>query len=305
VKDVTGAVVTPALIRAADPSNGGTTKANALRDNIFGKVSLNDTTIGDAEFERYACEGEVNGLGTPCGIRAKSQSMIGTPALSVGYFLDNDFTWAVEAFVLAKPIDVTIKGDGENHLNGRDIIKLKFLPPTVTLAKYFGNKSDRLRPFVGVMGSYGIFYDTKATDYLNTYQGGGAGDTSIKIANALGWGGLIGVKSNLTEDWSLNFSVGKIRYKTEATVVTRNTTITKDSAVLSDYGPGAYQAIGALGTTEFNTLMCRVAYYKKNGAVAGGSECDGSSPGNQGTYIRKAANVLDSTLFVLSVGRAF
>jgi len=306
VKDVTGAVVTPALIRAAYPTraqdsaafNEGKTIADALRNNIYGVSSEFLTVVGDVADPKYACEGEIGGLGTPCGVRAKSQSMIGTPALSLGYFLDDDFSWAVEAFVLAKPIDVTIQGDGENHLNGKDIIKLKFLPPTVTLAKYFGAKSDRLRPFVGLMGSYGIFYDTKATDYLNAYQGGGSpGDTSIKINNVFGWGGLIGVKSNLTDDWSLNFSVGKLRFKTETTIVTRNTTITKDSEVLL--------AVAALDEVPFNKLMCRVAYYKKNGAVASSSECDGTTSGNQGTYVRKASNVLDSTLFVLSVGRSF
>jgi outer membrane protein W len=306
VKDVTGAVVTPALIRSSDPTADGRLKANTLRDNIYGATNAFATTIGDVADSRYACEGEIGGLGTPCGIRAKSQTMIGTPALSLGYFVDDEFSWAVEAFVLAKPIDVTIKGDGANHLNGKDIIKLKFLPPTVTLAKYFGAKSDRLRPFVGVMGSYGIFYDTKATDYLNSYQGGGnPGDTSIKINNVLGWGGVVGVKSNLTDDWSINLSVGKLRYKTEANVVTRNTTITKDSEVLLDYGGGAQAAIGALDLPVFNKLMCKVAYYKKTGAVASSTDCDGTSSGNQGTYVRRASNILDSTLFVLSVGRAF
>jgi outer membrane protein W len=298
VKDVTGPVVTVADIRRmsrAPVSNASyTSVAGALDGGINGNTLAG--TIGDVADPAYACEAP--GLGTPCGIRAKSQTMIGTPAISLGYFLEDEYEWAIEAFVLAKPIDVTIQGDGNNHLNGHDLVKLKFLPPTVTLARYFGKKSDRIRPFVGLMGSYGIFYDTKATEYLNDYQGGqSAGDTSIKIKNVLGWGGLVGVHSKVGDDWSVNLSAGKMRYKTEATMITRNTVITSDSQVLLDYGPGAQNAIATGndriigGTTR---IMCDLARSKY-----GNSEC------NQGTFVRKVSSTLDSTLFVLSVGRSF
>jgi len=306
VKDVTGPVVTPAQIKRAQ--GGSELYSLPLQWAIYGDGS---SFVGDIADPAYACEGVVGGLGTPCGVRAKSQSMIGTPALSIGYFLDEEHAWAVEGFVLAKPIDVTIQGDGPNHLNGQDIIKLKFLPPTVSLSRYFGKKSDFIRPYVGFLGSYGIFYDTQATDYLNAYQGGSkAGDTTIRVKNVLGWGGQIGVSSKVGDDWSLNLSIGKIRYKTDTEITTRNTKINADSLVLQDYGPGAREAINALVTggnnppTTFNTVMCKVANIKATGS-ASSSPCDGTSSGNQGTYVRRASNVLDSTLFVLSVGRSF
>jgi hypothetical protein len=110
------------------------------------------------------------------------------------------------------------------------------------------------------------------------------------------------LQSGISDDWHLNLSVGKMRYKTEAIITTRNTTIKWDSAVLDDYGPGVAATVRGLNTERnFNLLMCRVANVK-NGTS---NTCDGTSSGNQGTYVRKASNVLDSTLFVLSVGRSF
>lgn len=299
VQDVTGPVVTVTAVRRL--SGEAATAAGlslGIYGNTTGRVVAGD--VGDATTPEYACE--ASGLGTPCGVRAKSQTMIGTPALSVGYFLNDDFSWAVEAFVLAKPIDITIQGDGANHLNSRDIIKLKFLPPTVSLSYFFGDKKSAIRPFVGLLGSYAIFYDTRATDYLNAYQGGGSpGDTSIKVNNTLGWGGLIGVKSALGEDWSFNLSVGKLRYKTDTKITTRNTVITKNSIVLQDYGPGAQHAFEALDDGRFNLLMCKLS----NARLGTTQTCTTSSNASQGTFVRKASNVLDSTLFVLSVGRSF
>jgi outer membrane protein len=227
--------------------------------------------------------------------------MVSTPALSLGYYFDDDYKWAVEAFLLAKPLEVTIQGDGRNSLNGRDIIKLKMLPPTVTFSRYFGDKHDRIRPFVGVMGSYAIFYDVQATDFLNSYQGGGVGDTTVKVNNVLGWGGVAGLKAGIGDDWSLNLSVAKFRYKTDATITTKNTSIAYGATVLSDYGPnGAAAASTGLRESQFYTLMCSIA--KARGTDP---SCVNTAPANQGTFVRKASNVLDSTMFVLSLGRSF
>jgi outer membrane protein W len=296
VQDVTGPVLAKGEIRRYLGSATLSPQLTNTQRRNYGTVSdtLNVAIDNDVALG-YSCES--NGLGTPCGVRAKSQTMIGTPALSLGYFLNDDFSWAVEAFVLAKPIDVTIQGDGANHLNGKDIIKLKMLPPTVMLQRYFGEKSDAVRPYVGFMASYAVFYDTKATEFLNSYQGGSsAGDTSISVKNTLGWGGMIGVKGDLTPDWHLAFSVGKMRYKTETSIVTRNTRITSESLVLQDYGPNAAIAVttGASAAGGTTAIMCDLALAKY-----GNSTC------NQGTFERKASNVLDTTLYVLSVGRSF
>lgn len=245
------------------------------------------------------CEAERNGLGTPCGIRARGQAMVGTPAISLGYYFDDDLSWVLEAYVLAAPMSVDVYGEGKNQLSGHNIMKLKLLPPTAVLGKYFGDRKDAIRPFLGVGGSYAIFFDVRATDYLNTYQGGvSAGDTTISIKNVMGFGPFVGLKADLDSDWHMSVNVGKLRYKTEATIVTRNTTITKDSLVLQDFGINAQNAISAgNGTITPNgttSLMCDLA-----AAKYGNSTC------NQGTYVRKQSTVLDNTLFMIGVGRSF
>ena len=280
-----------------------------------------DTQAAEDEANGQACASVANGLGTPCGIKVKSAAHLGTMALSIGYFLDESYSWAVEAFVLAAPLNAKVYGDGNNHLNGHEIITTKMLPPIATLGRYFGSAKDAFRPYLGVAGSYAIFFDTKATDYLNAYQGGAnPGDTTIKISNSFGFGPMLGFQlgGDDADGWYARFAVGKLRYKTETTLVTRNTTITSNSLVLQDFGadvvqaieggaaifsgtrqlyatatsPGNYAAGTAVNFTD--ALMCDIAKYK-----TGNSDC------NFGTFVRKASNVLDSTLFMFSVGRSF
>ena len=73
-------------------------------------------TVPDSAIERDAvfCPQLAVGLGTPCGVKAKSDSTVGTPAISVGYFLDESMNWAIEAFLLAAPIKAEVYGDGRN-----------------------------------------------------------------------------------------------------------------------------------------------------------------------------------------------
>jgi len=242
----------------------------------------------------YTCQAP--GLGSPCGTRARAQAMIGTPALSIGYFLDDDHSWAVEGFVLAKPIDVTIKGDGPNSVNGKDIIELKMLPPVVKLGHYFGKRGDGIRPYAGVLGSYAVFYDVKSTQVLNKYVGGvSANDTSVSVKNTLGFGWMLGARADVTDDWHFNFGVGKLRFKTEATIVTHNTVIQSGADVLRDYGPNTYRVIlAAEGTVPTTQVMCDLALVKR-----GNTSC------NLGEFVRKSSTVLDNTLFVISAGRSF
>lgn len=255
---------------------------------------------------------EANGLGTPNGIKAKSQENVGVPVLSVGYFLTDDFSWFMEALVLAAPLQVTVKGDGvngqglPNGINGQDIIKLKMLPPIGLLGYYFGAKEDKIRPFVGLGASYAMFFDARATDVLNAYQGGsGAGDTTVNLKNAFGVGPFAGLKVQITDSWHVGLNVGKLKYKTDATLTTRNTTITSNTGVLKDYGPNVVDAIGVGDTITVKdsggnvvgattALMCDLAAAKGI-----------SNTCNYGTYVRKQHTTLDNTMFMFSVGRSF
>lgn len=277
----------------------------------------------DSDIATTGCQNLQAGLGSPCGIRAKSSASLGTPAISVGYYLDEGMNWMLEAFLLAAPLKAKVYGEGNNQLNGQHIIDLKILPPTAVLGRYFGESNARIRPFVGMGASYAIFFDVRATSALNTYQGGGgADDTTVSVKNTLGFGPFFGVKAQLDDDWHLSLNVGKLRYSTEATLITRNTTITADSQVIFDYGPQ---------TTVANTVAVNVTGGRP-GTVAPASGnmpqladstvgqsvqpltalmCDlalakyGNTSCNHGTFVRKQKTKLDNTLFMFSVGRRF
>jgi outer membrane protein len=297
----------------------------------FGNASSVQVALQNALNSSSAtCARYADGLGTPCGVGAKSQTVVGTPALSMGYFIDDAYTWSIEAFLLAAPLNVEVSGDGPNTLNGQAILKTKLLPPTAYLARHFGKRGDALRPYVGLAASYAIFYDTRATSLLNGYVGGA---TSVSIKNSFGFGPMMGVRYDINDDWHLNFGIGKIRYKTEATLVTRETVITDDSAVLQDYGADIFNAIQnaalavgprsnaaggpgpvapandpagfAAGTNlttlaPTTTIMCDLATAKaRANNPAAPATC------NQGSFTRKQSTKLDNTLFVFSVGRSF
>jgi outer membrane protein W len=336
-RDITGPVVGFSDIRdflGVGNANGYqsiySTNPNYAR-KYFGNASSVAVALENALTDaKDDCARYAEGLGTPCGVRAKSQTVVGTPALSVGYFIDDAYHWAVEAFVLAAPLNVDVKGDGPNSLNGKTILNTKLLPPTAYLARYFGSKGDTLRPYVGVAASYAVFYNTRATSLLNTYVGG---TTDVSIKNAFGFGPMLGFRFDLNDSWHVNFGVGKLRYKTEATLITRNTVITDDSAVLRDYGADIFNAIQnaalavgprsnpnggpgpvapvndpagyAPGTDLTNlapttTIMCDLATAKARANSPGAAAtCD------HGSFTRKQSTKLDNTLFVFSVGRTF
>ena len=277
----------------------------------------------DADAATENCPSMAAGLGTPCGIKARSSTTLGTPAVSLGYYLDEGMNWVIEAFVLAAPLSAEVYGDGDNGLNGKKIIDIKILPPTMVIGRYFGASDSRIRPFVGLGASYALFMNARATEALNTYQGGGnPGDTTVSVKNALGFGPFFGVKAQFNEDWHFSVNIGKLRYKTEATLVTRNTTITADSEVLSDYGPQSTIANtvsvnltagrpSTVAPADGSTPQLANSTVGEPIAALTGLMCDlarakyGNNECNHGTFVRKQKTTLDNTLFMFSVGRRF
>lgn len=299
---------------------------NRISNNIYTNAQ-NALVLGlDGDLAQGECEVTSRvGLGTPCGIRARSAATTGTPAISVGYYLDEAQSWVAEAFVLAAPLKAEVYGQGNNQLNGKNIINVKILPPTAVLGRYFGDKNARIRPFVGFGGSYAIFFDVKGTKALDDYQGG---KTSVSLKNAIGFGPFFGVKAQLDDEWHISVNIGKLSYKTEATIITNDTKITDQSQVILDYGP---QTSYINTTTINNTIVpSPTSSIKLWVAPAQGSTpqvaglplasevkpltallCDlarakyGNNECNQGTFVRKQKTKLDNTLFMFSVGRRF
>lgn len=296
----------------------GTTR---IPNGQYSQVQLALTNGLNSDLAAGYCPTTSNvGLGTPCGVRARSAATVGTPAISVGYYLDDAQNWVAEAFLLALPLKADIEGQGDNGINGKKILSTKILPPTAVLGRYFGDKDARVRPFVGLGGSYAIFFDTKSTQTLDDYQGG---RTAVSVKNAMGFGPFFGVKAQLDDDWHISLNIGKLSYRTEATLTTYNTRITSESVIVNDYGPRTSYAntvaidgtVGALplwvapasgGTPQvagysvgsqvgpLTALMCDLARAKY-----GNNEC------NHGTFVRKQKTKLDNTLFMFSVGRRF
>ena len=235
--------------------------------------------------------------------------------------------------MLGAPLRATIYGAGTNdqgeanQLAGKEIIQTKLLPPIAKLGYYFGDKSWWVRPYVGVGAMYTIFFDTKTTPFFDQYQGG---KTTISLKNAFGVGPFVGLQSDVAQSgWNIGLSVGRIKFKTEATLVTRNTIFKTGDPALSDYKQTTRDAIeqaerllntansaaanaNSVRTTPFSStsyniapegftteLMKDLAAYKQD--ARSGKNGDGSL----GTFVRKQNTTLDNTIFMLSVGRSF
>lgn len=300
--DVTGPVVSKGEINAA-------TFNPAVIAAVSGGVRGQIRTAGNA-LDGAMDALDITGIGTPSGIKARADDSIATAGLSIGYYLTDDFTWLVEAYVLAAPLKSKIYGAGvnasgaANGLAGKHIITTKLLPPTVAFGRYWGGKEDKFRPYTGLMAMYAIFFDTEATSQLNDYVGGvSAGDTSISLKNAFGVGPALGFKYQVNDAWHVSMNVGSVKLKTQATITTRSTVITSNSAVLNDYPE---EILGAIQTAQ----SLPGAYFPNNGGAVTVimrevARARGNANGNLGTYVRKQDTALTSTIFMLSVGRSF
>ena len=104
-----------------DPITG-----DADSDNLYDTIgaSLDSALTRDAA---AGVRGASVGLGTPSGLKARSGSA-GTPAISLGVYLDEDRKWLMEAFLLAAPLKLSVYGDGQkitggpNGINGKKIL---------------------------------------------------------------------------------------------------------------------------------------------------------------------------------------
>lgn len=282
------------------------TYRNQLRSGI---------TLSGNALDRRLTELGWDGLGSPVGVKARAEDDLYTPVISIGHYLSDDFTWMVEAYVLASPLKSRIYGDGVNAMNqpngvaGKHILNTKILPPVLQVGRYWGDKSAKFRPYTGVMGMYAIFFDSEATSALNEYMGGSSpGDTTVSVKNAFGIGPAVGFKFQIDDRWHASFNVGSVKLKTQATLTTRNTVIRSGSAVLNDYPVQIQQAIFVAENAVAST------YPRQFGPSQGGavtalmrlvSQDRGLANDSLGTYVRKQNTTLDSTILMFSVGRTF
>lgn len=323
-RDVTGQVVTREQLSAAFDAGRDISAACDLdplgplcaRFNDGASGIIWDTLARETLFNSLDAAG-MTGIGTPAGIKAKAERSVGTPTLSLGYWLDEDRKWLVEGFVLGLPLKIKIQGDGvradgvtPNTLNGKHIASTKLLPLFAIGSYNFGAQADRVRPYVGVGAMYAVFFGAKTTAFFDTYQGG---KTTISTKNTFGFGPFVGVKTDLNEDWHVNLSVGQIGLKTTSRLVTSNTQINSGAAVLNDIN-----AVGPVGSPALADVAnaIRVGDELVSPLIGGGDvglttlvmdlvKRNNNNASDLGTYVREQKMKITNTIVTLSIGRSF
>ncbi|QCR36217.1 outer membrane protein OmpW [Nissabacter sp. SGAir0207] len=91
------------------------------------------------------------------------------------------------------------------------IAEVKQLPPTLMAQYYFGDKQDKLRPYLGVGVNYTTFFDEKFND-----TGTSAGLSDLSLKDSWGIAGQAGLDYNLNAHWLLNMSVWWMNIETKA-----------------------------------------------------------------------------------------
>jgi len=233
-------------------------------------------------------------LGIPEGVTARAKDSSGGFG-SIGMYLDDNQTWAVEALVLGLPFSSDIEGSGAFEGVGK-IITTKFLPPSAFLHYYFGKKSDWFRPSISAAVNYTIFFDTRATSTLSDLAGG---RTTISLKNSFGLGAFVGGIFNLSERWSLNANIGQFKVKTTATITTYDTVLDSSSAILSRYPAQLAANIQELNDFSLlDTTLERLQNYRNSGHQVNGGA-------NLGNFTRKQKQTLDPYVLFMSVGYNF
>lgn len=90
------------------------------------------------------------------------------------------------------------------------IAEVKQLPPSLMAQYYFGDKEDKLRPYLGVGINYTTFYDT---NFNQTGRDAGLSDLSVK--DSWGVATQAGLDYNLDDNWLINMSVWWMDIDTE------------------------------------------------------------------------------------------
>jgi outer membrane protein len=309
-RDITGPVVSrQQLVDATD--KGRQISRDCTRGRPSCEEYFNDNSDGSTyAFTKRLLTQELDalglpGLGTPAGIKAKAQEQVGTPTVSIGYWLDDDRKWLLEGFVLAAPLSVKVYGDGvredgsPNGVNGRHLVTTKLLPPLVIGSYHFGDRSNLIRPYLGLGATYAVFYGARATSFLDEYQGG---KTTVTIKNTWGVGPFVGFASPINDSWHVNVSVGQIRLEASAKLVTSGTQIQSGAAVLQDYPSSIVEQI------NFGEgLWKRDNPTKTNGLTTTVTDLVKRNLGEDdlGTFVREQKMQLTNTIVTVSVGRSF
>lgn len=248
------------------------------------------------------------GLGIPNGVSVEARQAGGF-TLTIGRYLDDERHWAVEAYVLGQPFDVSVHGAGRIGGQGSDAVDLGKVMSTkgigpIAYAKYIlGDKSSWFRPSIGLGGYYFVFFDTRVSESLQNYSGG---QTRITMKNAWGPAGFLGADINMGDGWTLNTTVGYLKLRTSAKAVTNTdpALIAASPALVQsarDVGQNTLQAIQIINGTTFNTQNLLPGITNQLAVARSGA----NEIPSLGTYTRSFEAQLNPWMLTISVGRDF
>jgi hypothetical protein len=302
IGDIVGAVYTDNKAKSIT----GVTSVAKFEATVLQNALTQDVADGFSEY--------TNGIGIPADIRQKASSGRATFYLSLGMYLDDDKQYSAETFILGAPIKLNAVGQGlfgpgpDRYYDLRDgsgtpdgpypknvlgkVGSTKLLPLTMIFTRYFGQADAALRPSVGVVFTYNLFFETQASQSLADYSGG---PTKIKLKDAPGIGPMLGIDYQVSDRWNINARLGYVMSKTQGTVTTQANpdTMALSSVVYDLTGQTGAAARFAYGSATL-VQMYRALAYSKTG-----------DPNNLGTYVRTFDYKTNAGIVMLSASYSF
>lgn len=137
-------------------------------------------------------EGSDNVLGSLGSFKVDNNTQLG---LTFSYMVTDNI--GVE-LLAATPFNHRV---GLDSLGGT-IAEVNHLPPSLVAQYYFGDKADKLRPYLGVGVNYTMFYDEKFNQ-----RGKDVGLSDLSLKNSWGLAAQAGLDYNLDDNWLINASL--------------------------------------------------------------------------------------------------
>ena len=123
--------------------------------------------------------------------------------LTFSYMLTDN--WGVE-LLAATPFSHGV------NLDGKEVAKVKHLPPSLMAQYYFGNAQSKVRPYVGAGINYTFFFDEGGRNALK--------DADVSADDSWGFAAQAGLDMAVTENLFVNGSVWYMDIDTDVTVDT-------------------------------------------------------------------------------------
>ncbi|HEY5801322.1 MAG TPA: OmpW family outer membrane protein [Burkholderiaceae bacterium] len=141
------------------------------------------------------------------------------PMAIFSYMLTNNFS--VET-AIGTPYEHDLIGDGAIKGTGK-LGSARVLPAAAFVQYRFFDPSTRIRPYVGLGGTYAMFQKEKGSGQLTALLNPGGPGTTFKVKDKLAVSPQIGVSVAITDRWFVDAAVIKTYLKTTATFSTGQT----------------------------------------------------------------------------------